>query len=209
MIGVFVGMPTHVAASHSLPSTLEWWDLDNDGIHAEPGEGNRPYQRVGTSWTTAKIDRVTEAASAWRTATSWNPTITTSTQVATMRVDGVAPCGSFQPNDVGLTCLAWTLKQDHFGEYYFDIYDTDIGINLVGNTFHDGSGPPPASKFDLRGVITHELGHGISLDDLYGSDCGPNPTDPYTMCGSGGPGVTTYNQRSLTSDDINAANFVY
>jgi hypothetical protein len=197
-----------VRATHSVPSPLWWWDNDNDGIR-DVEEGQRSFQKVGTGWTLAKENHAYEAAWAWRGSTTWQPTVTSATQVATIRVDGVHPCGSWQPGDLAVTCRLATPKYDRFGERYYDIYDADIGFNLGGISWNYESGQPGPGQFDFRGVLTHELGHAVRLRDLYGSACGADPTDPHTMCGEVPPGITTYNQRSLTSDDIDAANFVY
>lgn len=203
---ILAGSPAR--ATHSVPSPLWWWDNDNDGIR-DVQEGARSFQKVGSSWTLAKENRAYEAAWAWRGSTTWAPSVTSGTQVATIRVDGVPPCGSWEPEDLALTCVRYSLKSDRFGEPYYDIYDADIGFKLDGISWNYGSGQPMGNQHDFRGVLTHELGHGVLLRDLYGSECGPAPTDPHTMCGAVGPGITTYNQRSLTSDDIAAANFVY
>jgi hypothetical protein len=62
--------------------------------------------------------------------------------------------------------------------------------------------------------MTYELGHWIRLVDLgptYGLDCNYG-TGIYTMCGElPDPGFDddSWRQRSLTTDDISAANVIY
>jgi hypothetical protein len=100
-----------------------------------------------------------------------------------------------------VTCIA-TINRGS----YFDIVDVDIFLNASNKPFHywdwhNLSYP----KWDAEGIFTHELGHGIELVDLYGSNCPPGPT----MCGSISWIYDSYDLRVLTSDDINAANLVY
>lgn len=204
-----------VAASHSIPATLQWWDLNNDG-RRQATEGDRAFQRIGGSWTTDKTNGTSAAAQAWRDFSSWNPTIVTTTTVASVRVDGVHPCGSWSSGSVAITCFGWSLKTDAFGDPYYDIFDVDIGIDLTpaGQSWNYDSGVPTSGEYDFRGVLAHEIGHGISLDDEYGSaDCRIDLGAAYviTMCGSGELllGSISQNLRSLESDDIQAANFIY
>lgn len=165
---------------------------------------------MGLQWNGGKESTASIAASEWAVSTSWDPTFTTSAfSVATIRVDGAFPssaCGSgWEPGAVAANCVraTWT------GSFY-DIFDSDIGIDLTpgstGATWEYANVAPSSTEYSLRGVLTHELGHGILLDDEYsGADC---DSTPLTMCGSGGPGSKTWEMRSLQSDDINAANAV-
>lgn len=179
-------------ATHSVPSPLWWWDNDNDGIR-DVEEGQRSFQKIGPGWTQAKQDRAAEAAFAWRAVTTWKPVVTSDAQVATIRVDGVHPCASWEPGDLAATCILRAPKYDRFGERYYDIYDADIGFNLAGISWNYGLRQPGPGQLDFRGVLTHELGHAVLLLDLYGSACGADPTDPHTMCGEVSPGITTFN----------------
>ena len=136
--------------------------------------------------------------------------------MASIHVDGTHPCGSWTPGSIAITCLDWSLKTDAFGEPYYDIYDVDVGIDLTpaGRSWNYDSGTPATGEYDFRGILAHEIGHGISLDDEYGStNCHINLGSAYviTMCGDGGLllGAIGRNLRTLESDDIQSANFVY
>lgn len=67
-------------------------------------------------------------------------------------------------------------------------------------------------KLDFRGVVTHELGHWVYLDDVFDSGCNYG-VDMYTMCGEPDNSTTvdddSWRMRSLTTHDINAANINY
>jgi hypothetical protein len=107
------------------------------------------------------------------------------------------------------------------GEYYQDISsasttastDANLPSPVIRYWYGSGQSPYPGD-LDFQGVMSHELGHWILLADLgpsYGSsDCNYG-SGIYTMCGE----LTSdfrnesYAQRSLTSDDISAANVVY
>lgn len=78
------------------------------------------------------------------------------------------------------------------------IVDSDIEVNTSYPWATDGS---PAA-YDLQAVVTHELGHALSLDDLYE----PSDADK-TMYGYGGLGET--NARTLHSDDMNGITYLY
>lgn len=74
--------------------------------------------------------------------------------------------------------------------------DTDINSRYSW----DVNGDP--AKYDIQNVMTHELGHWLMLNDLYGAG------DYWkTMYGYAGRG-TTY-QRTLESDDVNGIRAIY
>jgi hypothetical protein len=69
-----------------------------------------------------------------------------------------------------------------------------------------GSGTPGPNEFDFRSNGAHEVGHGLALFHLidFGDNCGQPRA---TMCATLDPGTT--GMRTLTDDDIDAANRVY
>jgi len=82
----------------------------------------------------------------------------------------------------------------HTGE----LLESDIKFNTNYAWATDGS--PHA--YDLQGVLTHELGHALSLDDLY------SPGDSQkTMFAYADMGGTS--QRTLSEDDMNGITYLY
>jgi hypothetical protein len=204
--------PPAVNALHSVPGILEFWDNDNDGFGEAP-EASVYFQKISTGWNSYKSLSASYGATAWW-STEWDPHTTTSSSVATIRVDGTKPCGTggWADGDIALTCLKGNTKGGLFGDpymIYYDIYDVDIGIDLTPGIYVEhstwewnGEVEPSSTEYSLRGVLTHEFGHGISLNDLA---CGT----PETMCGNGSDGITTWLWRTLEADDIGAANYQY
>lgn len=79
-----------------------------------------------------------------------------------------------------------------------NIIDTD----LVFNSHYSWSTSGASGLFDVQNVATHEFGHFLSLDDLYGSG-----DTAKTMYYNSDAGETK--KRTLHSDDINGINFIY
>lgn len=77
------------------------------------------------------------------------------------------------------------------------IIETDISFNGTYLWSDNGS----SGKYDVQNIATHELGHSISLGDLYGS----GDTEK-TMYGYSGTGETK--KRTLHSDDIYGIRYV-
>ena len=202
MVLIVASAPS-VAANHSLPNPRIFWDINNNGV---PGSDDsfRTYQRVGTNWTQEKITRTLTAASDWLNTSDWNPSIGTSSGlVATTRVDGFNPCRSWQAGEVAINCLTVQNRVT-----YFRIMTSHVSINLA-KTWYYGNGVQPAGSYDYWGVMTHELGHGANLRDLYGADCGgPGPDTVHSMCGSTTEAASRF-LRTTTSDDRSGANAIY
>ena len=93
--------------------------------------------------------------------------------LASIRVDGKFPgegyCGTaWSSSSVGGNCVKRDFKAA-FG--FYDIYDSDVGIDLTpgsaGATWeYSASTAPSSTEYSFRGVMTHELGHGIRLVDV-------------------------------------------
>ncbi len=190
-------------ATHSLTNPRWFWDANSNGI-ADSSDSFRTYQRVGTSWTQDKITRVLTAAADWTTTSDWNPSIGTSAGlVATVRVDGFNPCGSWAPSTVAINCL--TIQNM---TTYMRIKASHVSINL-SHSWYYGNGTQPAGSYDYWGLMTHEIGHGARLRDLYGSDCGgPGPDTIHSMCGATTEAASRF-LRTTTSDDRASANAMY
>lgn len=70
--------------------------------------------------------------------------------------------------------------------------------------------PSESDRYDFGGILTHELGHVVFLNDLYSQCVGRhNSTDWYTMCGSYSGNNDSYWSRSLHADDKASANAIY
>lgn len=78
------------------------------------------------------------------------------------------------------------------------ISDCDITFN----TYYSWSTSGGSTAYDVQSVVTHELGHWLTLYDLYGS----SDTEK-TMYGYVSLGETK--KRSLDTDDINGINAIY
>jgi hypothetical protein len=78
------------------------------------------------------------------------------------------------------------------------MYDSDLEFN----TSYQWATTGAAGYYDVQGIGTHEMGHSLSLADLYGSG-----DTAKTMYGYSSEGETK--KRTLTSDDINGINYLY
>lgn len=76
--------------------------------------------------------------------------------------------------------------------------DRDIDINSIFSWDINGA----TNKYDAWGIVTHELGHWLTLDDLYSSG-----NSDATMYWTAGPGETK--KRDLTADDIGGIRRIY
>lgn len=196
------------SATHSIPSPVWWWDKDNDGLR-ESTEGTITYSPQGNLWTDAKKARFADAARAWRDNTSWDPLWGVATGQG-VYVDGRLVCGTDTWASAGqppaANCVARTRKVNQKGTTYYDISDSDIYINLL-YVWHFGDAQGLIDVADYEGIMTHEVGHGISLVDLLTvASCG-NPI--VTMCGTGAIAGNGFVLRTLELGDIQAANTVY
>lgn len=168
--------------------------------------------------------RLQAAGVVWN-ATDWNPTSSrtvydntcwTRTDCRGVWISGYDPANQFV-YDPDVTILAYNRyvvtrrTLPNTGQPYDDISDWDVAFNTTAPghpTFtYSASGSSDPNIYDFQGTLTHELGHGIFLEDLYGADCYSGATI-HTMCGDVN-GVESTQQRSLTSDDVAGANYTY
>jgi len=77
-------------------------------------------------------------------------------------------------------------------------YESDILFNGEDYLWSDNGA---ANRYDVQNIATHEIGHSVGLDDLYGG----GDTEK-TMYGHASTGETT--KSSLHSDDVNGARYV-
>lgn len=201
---VVLASPAQVLASHSVPGIPFFWDKDNDGI-PESTDSVEYYQTAGTLWTTSRTDRLKAALGTWKNGTDWNPTYSCCSTNG-VYIDGRELTDCFAVWSA--TAIAATCVESIDRGSYWDIFETDISLNEDHWNFSWSASEPPSGFADAQGVLTHELGHGVFLIDLSGTgNCPPGPT----MCGL----ITsqqlpyTMDLRSLTSDDVASANYVY
>lgn len=204
LLAVLAVTPT--VGVHTTPQPVRWWwDLDNDRF-VDEADSNIGIQRIFGGWTQEKITSFVASANAWSGPTRWDPFSSSDAggvHRGSIRVDGNSYCG-WEIGEVAITCIDADPIHEDGQLSFFDMVDADIAINL-SEPFYFGSLNPGANQYDFRGVITHELGHVLSLDHT-NQNCG-NPV--ITMCVGQGPGQNSKDRRSLEADDRNAANLVY
>jgi hypothetical protein len=201
--------------SHSVgPHPRTWFDHNNDLI-ADAGVNVRPAGSA--NWTSGRKSRLAEAVNEWDGDTSWHPIEHTTVEPDScyaddschgVWLDGDDPAGlfNFNPPRYPAYNIRQVLLRDMPGNDFYDIEDWDIFFNPSDFSFtYTVGGSTDPDVFDFRGVLTHELGHSLFLIDLVSCSAGAAVE---TMCGSGN-GLTTNHLRSLTTDDINAANILY
>lgn len=130
--------------------------------------------------------------------------------------------GAFNWNDVAPSPFQWNQSDAGSNDVTLGPWDgqggrlatTTVGIvgtNIVemdimfdqAEIWHT-EGTPPGDELDAIGVATHELGHGLGLDDLKWWECLSNAP---TMCPSYNYGDTHF--RNLEQDDKNGLNNLY
>ncbi len=208
------GSPSPVDASHSVPSPPWYWDLGNDG----DADAAVPVDAAGSGWTSLALDRLHGAIDEWASGTDFDPYYVGSGSQKVYR-DGTEPCEDgtgFEPEDFMVTCTYSTFRTTYWDISGSDTYaQTDAHLPSPMVRFWYGAAHSSSeTDVDFQGTATHELGHWVLLGDLgpvlYGTSCNYG-TGMYTMCGelTSNFDEESWRQRSLTSDDINAANAVY
>lgn len=86
--------------------------------------------------------------------------------------------------------------------YSYDGNNHLTDSDTVFNSYYTWSTSGEAGKYDVQNVMTHEFGHWLVLNDLYGG----GDTEK-TMYGYVSTGETK--KRSLDADDINGINYIY
>lgn len=134
------------------------------------------------SWPSSWISPLASGMSAWNGASSPFAFLSS------------ASGHKFTSSNMGIGALAVTTTT-YTGS---TIIDSDTNFN----TYYSWSTSGNACCYDVQNVATHELGHWLSLNDLYGS----GDTEK-TMYYSASAGETK--KRTLASDDINGINYIY
>jgi len=86
--------------------------------------------------------------------------------------------------------------------YYSYSGSTLTDCDTVFNTYYSWSTSGQAGYYDVQNIATHELGHWLQLNDLYGG----GDTEK-TMYGYSATGETK--KRTLESDDLSGINYIY
>ncbi len=73
-----------------------------------------------------------------------------------------------------------------------EILEFDV---LFDNDYPWGNGQEDGSVMDLQNIATHELGHGLGLDDVYDSSCAEVTMYGYSELGE-------IDKRTLEASDI-------
>jgi hypothetical protein len=225
-------MPSSVVdvyAAHSTPITPHFFDLDNDGIPEIVNDSQVKYNKGGGEWTTSTTARANEAMIAWSSQTDFNPGFVTTLQVNDVYVDGREPAtvsnnqcpsayNTWAEIGDGDPTLAYAVNCYYRGSLrqggpnplygYYRLQESNIFMNTNNQVFYWGT--LQTVRPNGRGVLTHELGHSILLEDVYPPPYGTEScgSTVITMCGVVSDGLT-YNLYSLTNDDITGANGVY
>jgi hypothetical protein len=213
MLGLAV---TVVNASHSSDN-LRYWDENNNNL---PDSDGAVFYAKGSVWTTAMVDRLSDAAFEWYLDTLWNPVAIrwTSSVTETNRfIYYLAPpgrSGCTFSTERAVTCIQ--IKGSGTNPFEIDLLET--AFNSDKSWSFSSSNLTGSGYLDFQGIATHELGHGGGLYDLcfyIPGECDDqelpycqDTTDIFTMC-SGGSRVHSWNKRSLTAEDVASANELY
>jgi hypothetical protein len=194
--------PRVATGTHSLPSTPEFWDCNFD--HVSDDTCVKGY-KAGNSWTPALSARFDDAFGEWRTNTQFDPKVDTSGQPVYR--DRQATCvPDWTPGGFIILAAVCRVHQwDGIGEWWrITATPTYFNHQLIfsGLTWETSANAPGPNEIHFGGTLVHELGHWIRLVDL---DCAAGAT----MCNASMSEQDTFDQFSLTQDDIDGANFNY
>lgn len=193
-----LGSLSAVSATHSVPSPLYFWDSNNNGTP----DTTALFATASGTWTTLQMTQLDAAAAQWRGNTSFDIQDNGVPSNHNVYVDGrTGPClGSWPVGTFAVTCRNVQPRFD-----YYRIVDDDTYFNTTApnHPTWNFSSAQILNAADLRGFLTHELGHWVRLVDL--SQCG-NPIA--TMCGFF-TNPQSFDARTLSADDVAAANTVY
>ena len=194
-------------ASHSVPTPYKWfWDCNNDAF---PDDGCALFVPAGLNWTQAKLDRINAAFYHWRFMTDFDP-YTNNNATNHIYIDrqvdhaGCPGAPSWQPIGdevvIARVCVirTWNPDPPNGQPAYYRLHNADTFFNYLIPWWF-GAGAPPSESLHFQGVLTHEMGHWVLLEDL---GCTPG----YTMCGGMSP-TGSYSARTLETDDVTAASF--
>ncbi|MFI5405939.1 MAG: matrixin family metalloprotease, partial [Nitrososphaerales archaeon] len=111
-------------------------------------------------------------------------------------------------NDVGWIENTWTYEDNALAvnvvrfsalESSIEVYESDIHFNGYN---HSWTTSGQTGSYDVQNISTHELGHALYLQDLYGNADGEKTMYGYAY-------LNETNKRSLETDDISGAVYLY
>jgi len=144
-------------------------------------------QSLSTTFITSAIST---SAETWDTATDtelFSNTYTVNPIVRYGRFDGknAIVFGSTSSGTIAVTSI-----------WYYTVSKEIVEFDILFNTFYKwGNADITPSVMDLQNIATHELGHGVGLNDMYNADC-----NQVTMYGYGSYGETI--KRTLEPYDV-------
>lgn len=216
----------HAKAPEKSPVIGENWEFERvDFIHyAKPDNPGKPikppktdscYKLLGVKWKTLPVDyainptntqgltedfitsTISTSAETWDDATSselFNPyTIDYNRYYGNQDFVNAIDFNDYPDNNVIAVTSIWFTRKGK------QIIEFDIRFNTK---FNWGDATINPELMDLQNIATHELGHGIGLDDIYSSAC-----SEVTMYGYGLEGETK--KRTLEQPDISGLQRMY
>jgi hypothetical protein len=180
----------------SLQSAFAYKGCTESGIQIKWTTPNMTY-RVNTSkGPSGNLKAIKAAAATWTKVGSSTFTFKyggTSTSTNHAKNDGINLVNFKKMGTTG------TLAENNYW-YYTNgaMIDSDIAVNIS----YKWSTTLAAGSYDVQDVLTHEFGHSLCLDDLYGS-----ADKEKTMYGYSATQETK--KRTLASDDIKGIAHIY
>lgn len=200
------------------------WQLDRvDFIHyAKPeNPGKTPktgtcYKLMGVKWSSVPVNYVINPSN----SQGLDENFVTSAISTSAETWDAATSSELFNNDYSVNYSIVYGVQDYknaidFGDYLDDnviavtsVWYTRVGKRIVefdqryNTRFSWGDADVNSSLMDLQNIATHELGHGVGLDDIYSSSC-----SQVTMYGYSTEGETS--KRTLEQPDITGLQNMY
>ncbi len=174
------------------------WPADSSGkvdiAFAYNDEGRRPA-RADDGITRPAVQASVRQWMHWNSNIVFRDTGTTTAAFAADGKDGscddgtnVITWGRFEPDVIGVATLCF----DTSGRL---IRDADLALNAAQHWERVSGSPDSRHSHDIQSILTHELGHWLSFEDIYSGDAVRQ-----TMFGSTEYGET--NKRTLALGDI-------
>lgn len=200
------------------------WELERiDFIHyakppnpVKPPQAEKCYKLLGVKWKSLPVSYVINptnpqnlseefvtsailtSAETWDAATSTELfnnayTVNYSAQYGVQNFQNAIALGDYPDNNVIAVTSVW----------YTPVGRQIVEFDILFNTrFAWGDATVDTSKMDLQNIATHELGHGVGLDDIYSTTC-----SEVTMYGYSDYGETK--KRTLEQPDITGLQKMY
>ncbi len=89
-----------------------------------------------------------------------------------------------------------------YNSYWYNSNGQMTESDIVVNSYYSWSTKGEANRFDLQSTVTHEMGHALSLEDLYGDGDADKTMYGYTGIGETG-------SRTLSADDMAGIAYLY